>query len=96
MEGSGQNLAETKVLGGEWLFVVNCVFSICCDGCNLMDTVFACWKGRVGGGGTRLGRTVYTGRDALQDWICTKWKRIGSECVALLGNAWSNQVPRLS
>lgn len=50
---------------------------------------------RGGGGGVWVGRTVYTGRDALQDWICTKWKSIGIEYAALLGNAWSNQVPRL-
>lgn len=43
----------------------------------------------------RIERTVYTGRDALQNWIRTKWKSIGSEMTALLGNAWSNQVPRL-
>lgn len=93
MEGSGQNLAETRALGRKELFVVNCVFSGCCDGCNLMENAFCVEKG--GGEGTRLGRTVYTGRDALQDWICTIWKRIGSELTALLGNAWSNQVPRL-
>lgn len=50
---------------------------------------------RGGGAGVWVGRTVYTGRDALQNWIRTKWKRIGSELTALLGNAWSNQVPRL-
>lgn len=94
VEGSGQNLSETRDLGRECLFVVDCVFSVRSDGCNFMDTVFACWKGGIGGG-VWVGRTVYTGRDALQDWICTKWKRIGSECTALLGNAWSNQVPRL-
>lgn len=80
-------------LGRECLLAVNCVFSICCDGCNLMDNAFVSKRG--GGAGGWVGRTVYTGRDALQDWICTIWKRIGSEGVALLGNAWSNQVPRL-
>lgn len=74
---------------------MNYVFFICCDGCNFMDNAFCVEKGGGGGGRMRLGRTVYTGRDARQNWICTKWKRIGSECVALLGNAWSNQVPRL-
>lgn len=59
-----------------------------------MDNAFCVEKGG-GGGGVWVGRTVYTGRDALQNWICTKRKRIGSECTALLGNAWSNQVPRL-
>lgn len=54
-----------------------------------------CVSKRGGGGGVWVGRTVYTGRDALQDWICTQWKRIGSECAALLGNVWSKQVPRL-
>lgn len=57
-------------LGERWLFLVNCVFSICSDGCNFMDNAFCVEKGggRVGGEGTRLGRTVYTGRDALQNW----------------------------
>lgn len=37
VEGSGQNLAETRALGREWLFVVNYLFSICSNGCNFMD-----------------------------------------------------------
>lgn len=45
MEGSGQNLAETRALGRRGLFVVNRVFSICCDGCNLMDNAFRVEKG---------------------------------------------------
>lgn len=45
MEGSGQNLAETRALGSEWSFVVNCVFSICSDGCNLMYNAFCVEKG---------------------------------------------------
>lgn len=32
-------------LGRKGLFVVNCVFSICCDGCNLMDNAFCVEKG---------------------------------------------------
>lgn len=32
-------------LGREWSFVVNYVFSICSDGCNLMDNAFRVEKG---------------------------------------------------
>lgn len=45
MEDSGQNLAETKDLGRRGLFVVNCVFSICSEGCNFMDNAFCVEKG---------------------------------------------------
>lgn len=44
-EGSGQNLAETRALVRRALFVVNCVFSGCCDGCNFMDIAFCVEKG---------------------------------------------------
>lgn len=45
MEGSGQNLAETRALGRRGLFVVNCVFSVSCDGCNFMDIILRVEKG---------------------------------------------------
>lgn len=52
MEGSGQNLAETRELGRKCSFVVNCVFSGCCDGCNSMDNAFRVekrgWRRGVG------------------------------------------------
>lgn len=52
MEGSGQNLAETRALGRRGLFAVNCVFPVCSDGCNFMDNAFCVEKRgwRRGGG----------------------------------------------
>lgn len=45
MEGSGQNLAETRALGRRGLLVVNCVFSVYYDGCNSMDIILRVEKG---------------------------------------------------